>query len=135
MLALEKVFKARAISRYGLVSRYADEIQERIVENFASHGYACVGERHAGIRENDAFAALDAAAIRSMVRKVARARPEAITILCTNMRAAPLVADLERELGVPIFDSGALAVWASLRAVGVCPTRVRGWGQLFSTWP
>ena len=132
VLALEEVFKARAITRFGLVSPYVDEIQARIVKNCQSYGYACVGERHAGIRENYAFAALDDETIGAMVRAVARAHPAAITILCTNMRGAPLVEPLERELDVPIFDSVSLAVWTSLRAVGVCPTSVRGWGRLFS---
>ena len=131
VLALDEVFKARAITRFGLVSPYVDEIQARIVDNFVSYGYACVGERHAGIRENYAFATLDDDTIGSMVRDVARAQPAAIAILCTNMRGAPLVERLEQELDVPIFDSVSLAVWASLQSVGVCPTRVRGWGRLF----
>ena len=131
VLALDEACKARGITRYGLVSPYIDEIQHRIVENLASLGYICSAERHAGIRSNYAFATLDEATIGTMVRDVARSQPAAITILCTNMRGAPLVEDLERELDVTIFDSVALAVWASLRAAGICPTRIRGWGRLF----
>ena len=66
-----------------------------------------------------------------MVREVAAARPEAITILCTNLRGAPLVEALERETGIPIHDSAAAAVWASLRLAGSDPGRVTGWGRLF----
>jgi maleate isomerase len=131
VLALEDVLRARGITRYGLVSPYVDEIQARIVETFNSHGYACVSERHAGMRANYEFATLNDDTIRAMVREVSRSRPAAITILCTNMRGAALVEELERELDVAIFDSVSLAVWASLRAAGVCPTRVRGWGRLF----
>jgi maleate isomerase len=131
VLALEEAFQARGITRYGLVSPYVEEIQARIVENFNSYGYACAAERHAGIRANYEFATLDDDTISAMVRDVSRARPPAITILCTNMRGAALVEQLERELDVAIFDSVSLAVWASLRSVGVSPTRVRGWGRLF----
>ena len=132
VLALDEAFKIGAISRFALVSPYVDEIQARIVENFQSHGYACVAERHAGIRENYAFASLDDDTIRSMVREVRAAHPAAITILCTNMRGAPLVEELERELDVAVYDSVALAVWASLRLAGVRPGRVCGWGRLFA---
>jgi maleate isomerase len=131
VLALVEAFKSRGITRYGLVSPYVDEIQARIVENFNSYGYACASERHAGMRANYEFANLDDDAIRAMVRDVSRSRPAAITILCTNMRGAFLAEQLERELDVVILDSVSLAVWASLRAAGVSPTRVRGWGRLF----
>ena len=131
VLALVEAFKTRAITSYGLVSPYVPEIQARIVENFNSIGYACVAERHADIRTNYEFASLDDDTIRAMVRDVSRARPGAVTILCTNMRGAPLVEQLERELDVAIYDSVSLAVWASLRAAGISPTRVRGWGRLF----
>jgi maleate isomerase len=70
--------------------------------------------------------------LRTMVREVASARPQAITVLCTNLRGAPLVEQLERELGIPIYDSVATVVWKSLRLTGVDPKRVRGWGRLFT---
>jgi maleate isomerase len=68
-----------------------------------------------------------------MVREVAAARPQAITVLCTNLRGAPLVEALERETGIPIHDSVNAALWASLRVAGVDPGRVAGWGSLFGT--
>ena len=52
-------------------------------------------------------------------------------MLCTNLRAAPLVASLEAELGVPIYDTIATAVWKSLRLSGIEPNRITGWGRLF----
>ena len=131
VLALEEAFRMRGITRYGLVSPYVDEIQTRIVENLNSYGYECAAERHAGMRTNYDFATLDDNTIRAMVRDVSHSRPTAITILCTNVRGASLVAQLERELDVAIFDSVSLAVWACLRAAGLSPTRVRGWGRLF----
>jgi maleate isomerase len=63
---------------------------------------------------------------------VAQAQPDAITILCTNLRGAPLVAELETETGIPIYDSIATVVWKSLTLTGVDPARVQGWGRLFA---
>jgi maleate isomerase len=69
------------------------------------------------------------------VRAVAGAAPEAIVIACTNLRAAPLVAALEREIDIPIYDSLAAVVWQSLRLAGVDPRPVRGFGRLFEISP
>jgi maleate isomerase len=41
------------------------------------------------------------------------------------------VASLEEELGIPIYDTVAAAVWKSLALANVPPRRVRGWGRLF----
>lgn len=132
VLALEEVFRIRGVARFALVTPYVAEIQERIVATFDALGHRAIAERHCGIRVNYDFASIDDDTMRAMVRDVARERPDTIAILCTNMRGAPLVADLERALGVDILDSVALAVWASLRVVGVSPTRVKGWGKLFA---
>ena len=66
-----------------------------------------------------------------MVREAANAKPDAITVFCTNLRGAPLVEELEAELGIPIYDTIATVVWRSLKLAGADPTRIRGWGRLF----
>ena len=69
------------------------------------------------------------------MREVAADRPEAIAIICTNMRGAPLVEALETEIGLPIYDSVSTVVWKSLKLAGVDPSRVAGWGSLFRDLP
>ena len=44
--------------------------------------------------------------------------PEAILAVCTNFPAAAVAAELERELGIPVYDTVALGVWAGLRGRG-----------------
>jgi maleate isomerase len=131
VLALDEVFRVTGVRRYGLVSPYIEEIQSRIVATLAGLGYACAAERGCGIRVNYDFALVSQDAIAQMVREAARDRPDAITILCTNMCGAPLAATLERETGIPVYDSIALAMWASLRAAGIDTRRIEGWGGLF----
>jgi len=70
-----------------------------------------------------------------MIRAVAAGRPDAITVFCTNMDGASLAERLERELGIPVYDTIALSMWASLRAAGVDPRQVKGWGRLFREVP
>jgi maleate isomerase len=113
------------------VTPYTDDVQARIVENFRREGYECAAERHLGISVNFDFSEVEADAIERMIREVAQARPDAITVLCTNMDGATPAAALERETGVPVYDTIATAVWGSLRLAGVAPARVSGWGRLF----
>ncbi len=71
--------------------------------------------------------------LTAMIRAVAAHKPDAIAVICTNLRSAPLVAALEQSLGIPIYDTIATAVWKSLRLAGIDPGRVKGWGRLFET--
>jgi len=59
---------------------------------------------------------------------VAADKPDAIGVICTNLRAAPLVPALERETGIPIYDTIATAVWKSLKLAGIDPALVTDWG-------
>jgi maleate isomerase len=131
MLALNEVLAATGVRRFGLVTPYIEAVQQRIVANYAGLGIVCDAERHLGIQDNFAFAEVREEALDGMIRAVAAEKPDAIGVICTNLRAAPLVAGLEAELGVPIYDSIATAVWKSLRLAGVDPGLVSGWGRVF----
>lgn len=131
VLALAEVFKLTGATRFGMVSPYIDDIQTRISSNFRKEGFDCIADQHAGIKVNFDFSEIGAETMTGMARAVAQAKPQAITIFCTNMKGAPLAEPLERELGIPIYDTVSLAVWASLRIAGVDPSRVQGWGRLF----
>lgn len=131
VLALNEIFARTGVRRFGLVTPYLDDVQAKLIANYAAAGYECVAERHLGLRDNFSFSQVDADTLRTMVRDVAAARPDAIVILCTNLRGGPLVAALEAELGIPILDSVATVVWKSLQLVGADPRRVQSWGRLF----
>jgi maleate isomerase len=48
------------------------------------------------------------------------------------MRGAGIAERLEQKLGVGVFDSIAVTLWACLVATGVDPSVVRGWGSVFT---
>lgn len=131
VLALNEIFRLTGVKRFGLVTPYRDDVQKRIVENYARCGFECQAEQHLRLQDNFSFSEVTADQIRSMTRAVAKTKPDAITIFCTNLRGAPLVEELEAETGIPIYDTIATVVWKSLRLAGVDPKRVKGWGRLF----
>ncbi len=131
-LATAEAFRALGARRYALVTPYLDDVQSRIVENFAGAGHACVAERHLGRRDNFSFSEVGEDELERMVREVATSGAEAISIFCTNLRGPRVAADLEPEVGVPIVDSISVTVWKSLLLAGADPTRIQGWGRLFA---
>jgi maleate isomerase len=133
MLALNEILAATGVKRLGLVTPYIAPIQGRLIANYEQLGFACLAEPGLGIQDNFAFSEVPDGTLIGMVRAVAAHKPDAIGVICTNLRAAPLVAALEQELGIPIYDTIATAVWKSLKLARIDPGRVSGWGQLFGT--
>lgn len=131
VLAVNALFAREGVKRFALVSPYLDDVQQRIVANYAAAGFECVAERHLRIRDNFSFAEVSDDTLRSMIHEVAQAGPQGIVVMCTNLRAAPLAAELEAETGVTLYDSVATVNWQALRLAGVDPARVLGWGRLF----
>jgi maleate isomerase len=130
-LAFHDVFARTQARRIGLVTPYTEDVQAKIMANWAAAGFPCTTERHLGIRDNFAFAEVDKNEIERMVRDVADEGCDAIAIVCTNMRGAAVAARLEPELGLPIYDSVAVTLWKCLAVTNAGPARVRGWGGLF----
>lgn len=131
VLALNELLALRQVRRLALVTPYTGDVQQKIVANYAAMGVEVVAERHLGIRVNHDFAGVPPHALRELMGEVAAARPQAITTFCTNLHAAPLAAQVERELGIPLLDTVSTTVWGMIRAAGASPAPITGWGELF----
>lgn len=131
VLALNALLTEHGHTRIALVTPYTSSVQERVIETYRSAGFDVVAERHLSLSDNFSFCEVDAAQIERMVREVAVAQPDVIVPFCTNLAAAPLVASLEEEFSLPIYDSVAVTVYGSLTAAGYGHPRLSGWGSLF----
>jgi maleate isomerase len=117
--------------RIGLVTPYRATYVAKLMQVFGASGYDVAAEAHADLDDNLGYAALPDDDIVAMVRTVAAAGVDAVVTFCTNLPAAHLADPMERELGLPVFDSTSAAVWAALRLAGVPTAPGRGWGSLF----
>ncbi|HLS42513.1 MAG TPA: aspartate/glutamate racemase family protein [Paenalcaligenes sp.] len=132
VLALNEALARTKVKRLGLVTPYLSDVQHTIMKNYAAAGYEVVAERHLNDKGNFSFAEYDEPELEKMIREVAQDKPDAITVLCTNFRGTGLVDRLEKELGIPIYDSISVTLWHSLELAGVDPSLIKGWGQIFS---
>jgi len=131
MLALNEILEKTGARTVGFVTPYLDDVQARINANYEGAGWKVVADRHLRMQDNFSFSTVTADQMRDMTRAVAAARPDAIAIICTNMRGAPLAAELEAKYRIPIYDTVSTTVWKSLKIAGVDATRVKGWGRIF----
>ena len=129
VLGYRELLRRQGIKRVGLVTPYTDDVQARIAAVWGGEGFAVATERHTGLADNFSFAGVSEADVERMVREVVLEGCEAAVILCTNMRGASVAARVEAELGVPVFDSVAVGLWAGLLAAGVSREGLRRWGR------
>ncbi|MDX1267359.1 MAG: aspartate/glutamate racemase family protein [Oceanisphaera sp.] len=136
VLALNELFDLTGVKRFGLVTPYLHEVQQKIVENYGRSGYECVAERHLNDKGNFSYSEVSEQTLADMVREVARTQDcQAITIFCTNLRGARVAAELEKEIGIPIYDTISTGIWKGMLLAGADPSKIKGWGSIFSIKP
>jgi len=133
VLALVEICRRNAITRLGLVTPYTADVQARIAATLAEQGITVVADRRLDIADNFSFSLAADDTIAAMTRNVAAARPQAITVLCTNLRGALIAPALEAETGAMMLDSVSVALWDSLRLAGADPLRLAAYGRVFTT--
>jgi len=132
MLSLNRLLKNLKVRRLGLVTPYTSDVQQKIVSNYATIGIETVAERHSGRSDNFSFAEVTESEIAAMCREVAKAKPDAIAIVCTNMRGPLIAPRLEEELGIPVLDSVAFTLWGCLIEAGVDMQPLARFGRMFT---
>lgn len=130
-LAQLEAFRAVGAKTYGLVTPYLGDIQSRIIQSFADEGFECTAEEHLEDPGNFSFSTYGPEQIAGMIRRVAAAKPEAISVFCTNFNAVRIAPELEQELTIPVIDSTTLTLWHALVLAGADPSIVPGQGALF----
>jgi maleate isomerase len=132
MLALLEALRAKGARRIGIVTPFLDDVQEATIRVLAEEGFEVAAERHFQDPGNHSFARFTEADVAGALREVA-ATPglDALAVISTNLRGPRPAAQLEGELGLPIYDTVATALWGALTRAGVDTSRVKGWGSLF----
>lgn len=118
VIAINQRLAALGARRIGLVTPYIAALEGRIVANYEAIGVATVAADRLDLTVNTDYGRVPPAAIAAQCRRVAGARPDAIIVMCTNLRGAPLAAALAEETGIPVLDSVAVTVEHCLERLG-----------------
>jgi maleate isomerase len=129
LLEATRVSDAHAV---GLVTPYPQDMQTAIAGTLQGVGLTVTAAATgSATTSNWDLSQVTPAAMSEAVERVAATQPDVIWIFCTNLAAADLVPEWEREFRLPVYDSVAASIWQALRLTGIDTTRVEGWGSLF----
>ena len=130
VLALDELLHRAGLERLAFVTPFRQAVNDKIMKGWSAAGYDCVTSLGAELTDNFSYSSMAPDLLRTMARQVSQTKPEAILYYCTNLPGAPLCAEMERELGVPVLDSVAAGAWKSLYALGKADGLAQAWGQL-----
>lgn len=128
-LAQLAAFEAHGIKRYALAVPYTKDVHDAILPVYAGAGFEAVNSMNLGISTNFEFAEVTLDTLRQLAIEADHPDAEAVVVICTNLAAARVVADLEQMLGKPVHDSLVVSLWHPLRMLG-WQTPIPGWGRL-----
>jgi maleate isomerase len=129
--ALTAAFRALGARKIVLVSPYSQAVNDREVAYFAHHQINVIREVGLDLKGGNAYAAVEPGAWYRLALANRMKDADAYFLSCTTIRAVPVIAALERDLGKPVVTSNQAMVWHSLRTGGV-RDKVPGFGTLFT---
>lgn len=121
------------LRRIGLAGPRTEFVTHREVQFLLDNGFEVPAWKCLGMGATDAtrraIGRVAADEVRKLVRSVAEADVDCVFVSCTQLPTAPLIAELEDALGMPVVTSNQATLWACLRACGVTDP-IRGFGRL-----
>ncbi|ASJ76039.1 aspartate/glutamate racemase family protein [Granulosicoccus antarcticus] len=132
MAAFAEAVERLGAKRLALITPYTSEIQDAIIARYQAAGFEIVHDTRLEDQGNFSFATYPSDQIKGYAMSAAESKPDAILIVCTNFRGAPIAAEVEAAIGIPVIDSVSITAWQTLRLVGEDPSEIMGWGSVFA---
>ena len=120
------------VTTCGLATPYLPDVHDAIARTYTGAGLRIAASACLGVSVNSEFAEIPPDRIAALLRQVAVPGAEAIVSVCTNLAAAAVIEQVERQTGRPVVDSLAATAWRTLRLAGV-RTPVLGFGRLLGS--
>lgn len=114
--AMVDALRAVGARRIAVATPYTAKLTERIVSFLEELEFEVLSTHYLGISRS--IAAVNRATIRELVRETYAPGAEAVFVSCTALRTYGIVAELEAEIGCPVFTSNQVSLWGALRAGG-----------------
>lgn len=128
--ALIQAFRVLDAKRIVLVSPYPTSVNDSETAFLAHYGIQVLDALGLDRSSGPAMIAVQPAEWHAYAMAHRHPDADAYFLSCTTIRAVPIIAALERDLGKPVVTSNQAMVWHCLRQAGL-PDRLEGYGQLF----
>jgi maleate isomerase len=128
LLAGLAAFGARRIV---LATPYTREVNEHEIEFFAAHGIEVVDHIWLGHSDAQGMSSVEPQEWIARAEALRRDGADACVLSCANIRVAPILAELEQRLDLPVISSNQAMLWHCLRSAGF-GEQVFGYGKLLT---
>jgi maleate isomerase len=131
VLGLNKLVKRLRITDLALLTPYTDDVQAAIVKNYGGLEVDCSIEKHLGKDDNASFGNIAEEVLDAGFWDLVGRGAKAVSVFCTDLKAAQLVDEWERKSGIIVLDNVATVLWDMCVIARVDMTGIKGWGMLF----
>lgn len=129
--AIVEALQRLEAKRVTLLTPYIEEVHEREIAFLEQNGFVVDGSAHLGINSNGDMAKLTPDQILAWARDKVSPRADACLISCTAIKSAPIIGQLEQQVGVPVLTSNQCMAWHLLASNGI-GNLPESYGRLFS---
>lgn len=131
LAAITAAAKSLGARRIGFVTPYVAAVSARMRGKLQDAGFEIAGFGSFEEGDDRVVARITPAAILAAIKAVAaQAQCDAVVVSCTNLRCLDVIAQAEKEIGVPVISSNQALAWDLLRLSGLRANRPE-FGQLF----
>lgn len=117
--ALVAACRALGLRRLALLSPYVEDVSDRLRQVLAQQGVETPVFGSFAEAEEARVARITPASVVQAARKLMAGAPvDALFLSCTNLNTLPAIAELERELGLPVLSSNLVLAWHMLALTG-----------------
>lgn len=122
---------ARAVGarRVAIATPYVDSIQALLPPFFAGMGVEVLSTRNMGVPNSHALWKIPPEEVRQFARSVDVPGADALVIVATDLPSAPVIEQLEADLGKPVIATNQAILWQCLALSGI-KDPVPGFGRL-----
>ena len=127
--AIVAALRALRAQRVALLTPYVDEVNDIVRAWIVGEGVEIVSLTRFGIFSDSDIAKVPPQVLHDAAVEADHGDADAVAILCTALRAWPVIERLEARLNKPVVTSHQAMLWHALRLAGL-PMRARGLGRL-----
>ena len=127
--ALLRALETLNVRKISFGSPYVEEVNESAKRFFTDNGYKVEKIEGLGLETDYEIGLLDTESICNLARSVNVPESEVIILSCTNLKTAPIIEKLEKELGKPVISANQATLWCALRMMKI-KDKIQGLGKL-----